>query len=52
MTILQIFAALFIGMVILVFGVVKKKKWAMIVSAVFLLIAVSQIVILGMMALY
>jgi len=50
MSILQIFAALIIGVVILVLGIAKKNKWILLVSAIPLLVALSQIIILIFMA--
>ena len=52
MTIFQISAVLTVGITALVFGIEKKKKWVMIVSAIPLLIVLSQIIILVMMALH
>ena len=50
MTIFQILAVLIIGAAALVFGIVKKNKWIIIASAIPLLLALSQIIILVMMA--
>jgi len=50
MSILQILAAFILGVVILAFGVVKRKKWVMLVSAIPLLIVAYQIVMLVLMA--
>ena len=52
MTIFQMLAVLIIGIPLLVFGVAKKKKWAVIVSAILLLAALSQIIMLVIMALH
>lgn len=50
MTIFQILGALLIGVILLAIGIKKKKKRLMIVSAIPLLISLSQIVILFLMA--
>ena len=52
MTIFQMLAVLMIGIALLAFGIAKKKKWVMIVSAIPLLIVISQIILLVMMALH
>ena len=52
LTILQILTILIVGVIILAVGIAKKSKCAAIVSAVLLLIVLSQFVALAVMALH
>ena len=52
MSILQILAAFIIGVIILMFAIIKNNKGVMLFAAIPLLIAISQIVILVLMALH
>lgn len=50
MSILQIMAALLIGVSLLTFGITRNKKWAIIVSVIPLLAVLSQVILLLLMA--
>ena len=50
MSIFQIAALLIVGVVVLGVGIKKKKKWFMIISAIPLLVVLSQIILLAGMA--
>ena len=52
MTIFQMSAVLIAGLSLLLFGIDKKKKWAVFVSAILLLAVLSQIIILAGMVLH
>jgi len=46
MSILQIMGLLIIGIIVLVIGIARKKKWLIIISAVPLIVFLWQIIVL------